>query len=405
MDAVRLLWGQVDWQTTSRIQTYLKAVFYALYYAKVPISEAQAFTETPINNPDFDQTSLYELARRRKLIMSRMPKPFHYRNVLEGVFAKPDLFKTEFRPTIRRLDPFFEAPASLIFGSNKDPINFEDAIRKKTIILVCLDTKRVGGEELQRLLGTVIVNGLVDAMSFLNGETTWKGRHYLYIDEAGLFATRALTKIMAYQGKSGLWATIAHHYFRQFSDEEILHGIENSCHIKAMFFVGNSTDGHRMLNNMYYGDVRKSAEDAAANLKVKHAMIRIGKEPAQIFTVSDVPELSNINDAQLEEFKEDIYKSNSCYRTPDAVREEIKNRFEINRPHAPGPEHPVPTGQLASHPRSRPDNKRTGDKAPTVKDAPVERGRERGSVLSKVNRKTGISSTVVPERSSDDEPV
>lgn len=399
MDAVRLLWGQTDWQTTARIQTYLKAVLYALYFGKCSLADAQAFTETPVQKSEVDQSSLFELARRRKIILSRLPKGFHYRNILEGVFAKPDLFKTEFRPTIRRLDPFFEPPACYVFGSTKQPINFEEIIRKKTTVLVCLDTKRAGGEDLQRLLGTAIVNGLVDAMSFLTGDTSWKGRHYLYIDEAGLFATRALTRIMSYQGKSGLWATVAHHYSDQFDDPKILKGITNNTHIKVLFYTGDSAESAAMLKNMYYGDLRKQAEDAAALLKKQQAMIRIGKDAAQIFTVGDVPEVQSVTDNDIKAFKEEIYQTNPCYRNPAQVEGETTKRFAFAKT-----TEPIRRDNLVTETPKSPSmvNGGKGDDVQSSSPSGADRrqGKFRGSTNDTGSKKTGRKDGGVQVRGS-----
>jgi hypothetical protein len=325
MDAVRLLWNQNEWQATARIQTYLKALFYALYFAKATIPDATAFLavqERGAHNP-----VLADLERKRRLIMNELAPTSEARITLEQVFNSRAVFLNDFQPTIRRLNPFFDTLPKLVFGSTDTPLNFEDIIRNKTCLLVNLDMRGIGGDDLRRLIGTFIINGLVNAVSYLNKRTEWKGRHYLYMDEAGLFVTRALTDIMAYQGKSGLWATIAHHYYRQFEDQHILEGIENLCHIKCLFFVGNPYDRDRMVKSMYFGELAKTANEAAANLKKQQMMIRVGKEPARIITVTDVPDVADVTATQLGEFKEQIYKSNSCYRQPKTVQEEITQRF------------------------------------------------------------------------------
>jgi hypothetical protein len=329
MDSVALLWGQTqnDWQTFTRIQTYLKALFNALYFAGATLADAECFIATATSSSK--SQALFSLEDRRRRILQRLSETHHSRIVLEEVFSKPDLFKNEFRPTIRRLDPIFDARPKIVFGSKKDPIDFETLIREKYVILVNLDSKKVGGKDVQRLFGTFVVNGLVSAMHFLSGQTTWKGRHYLYVDEAGLFVTEALTDIMSYQGKSGLWATIAHHYFEQFDSRRILAGVENNCHIKVLFFAGNEADRDRMLKNMYYGEVKKQAEDSAANLKARQAMIRIGKQPAQVFTVQEIPDIPEITREDIGNFKEEIFTSNAFYRTREQVEAETKERFAV----------------------------------------------------------------------------
>ena len=371
MDAVRLLWAQNEWQATARIQTYLKALFTALYFAKATIPDAVAFLavqERGGHNP-----ILADMERKRRQIMNELPPTSEARITLEQVFTSRATFLTDFQPTIRRLNPFFDPLPRLIFGSTDTPLNFEDIVRNKTCLLVNLDMRGVGGDDLRRLIGTFIINGLVNAVSYLNKRTEWKGRHYLYMDEAGLFVTSALTDIMAYQGKSGLWATIAHHYYRQFEDQHILEGIENLSHIKCLFFVGNPYDRDRMVKSMYFGELAKCANEAAANLKKQQMMIRVGKEPARVVTVVDVPDVPNITPAQLGEFKEQIYNSNSFYRKPETIEEEIKQRFNVSKPQQRGgqPDQPKKNSTRSNQPQPGDDSHPTGQVPPVGQDGPI----------------------------------
>lgn len=171
MDAVQLLWSQDDWQKTSRIQTFLKALFTVLYFAKCTIPDAHAFTVTSTQRGRYADEDLIELERRRRLIFWRVkdiPQVHHARVVLKEVFEKPQVFTNEFRPTIRRLEAFFDPLPAKVFGATKEPINFIKLVHDKTLILVNMDVRGVGGDDLRRLLGTVIINGIVDAISYLN---------------------------------------------------------------------------------------------------------------------------------------------------------------------------------------------------------------------------------------------
>jgi hypothetical protein len=423
MDAVQLLWSQDEWQKTSRIQTYLKALFTVLYFAKCTIPDAEAFSVTSTERGRYADEDIAELERQRQIIFNRVrdiPEARHARSILKEVFAKPQLFSGEFRPTVRRLEAFMDVLPRRIFGSTHEPVDFVKLVRDKSIILVNMDMRGIGGDELRRLIGTVIINGIVNAISYLNKRTAnnkdgspkagggWQGRHYLYMDEGGLFATRALSDIMSHYGKTGLWATIAHQYFRQFSDDQIIHGIENSCHIKCMFFTANDYDRNRMLKNMYFGeDMLKQAPSAAANLKKQHMMIRIGKEPAKIIRVADVPDV-NIPPIEVWNFQDNIYKANSFYRTPKSVDEEITNRFDkapnkATRPNASRPQQPIrPDGFSANAPASSPQDGL--DNQTAVKpDAPVERGRPSGGQRQKVQRQKGISPSLLPKHPRGDE--
>ena len=80
----------------------------------------------------------------------------------------------------------------------------------------------------------MVINQLVVAIDRL----FYKGyakRYYLYIDEAGEYATRKLAKTFALQGKTGLRVTIGHQYFGQFEDKYVIDAINALTNFKAMF--------------------------------------------------------------------------------------------------------------------------------------------------------------------------
>lgn len=325
MESIRLLWGQTSFSDTPRIETYLSAVLTALYAAKATIPDAVCFL--------VKESRQYQYQRMR--ILDHLPVYDKSRQILEEVFnAKgQQLFLGEFKPSIRRLSPFFDYLPRLIYGSTDTTLDFHQLIADKWIILVNLDDTRLWGTAHQRVLGTLIINEIISAVSDLT-EHNWHGRHYLYIDEAGQFATRGLSKIMAYKGKSGLWATVSHQYYSQFEDKVVLDAIENLCKIKVMFYTPNSQDRQRMIRDMYTGELKLTAGDAHASLKKQHAVIKIGKEPPQTVAIRDII-TPDISAKVLGEWKEEkIYKANPWYRTAETIQEEIKQRFAV--PTKPG---------------------------------------------------------------------
>jgi hypothetical protein len=329
MESMRLLWNQTSFEATPRIETYLPAVFAALYATGNPksdkpmncgISDAVCFS--------VKEHRLLEY-RRRQIIDFLHPLDKH-RLTLEQVFNPKgqQLFITEFQSSIRRLAPFFNYLPKLIYGSTESPLDFRKMIAEKWVILVNLDSARLWGTPEQRLLGTLIVNEIVAAVADLTANG-WKGRHYLYIDEAGQFATRVLSKIMAFKGKSQLWATLSHQYYGQFEDKQVLEAVENLCKIKVMFYTPNVTDRQRMVKDMYTDELKKQASDAQFSLKKQHAVIKIGKEPPVTVRIADVPDVQ-VSKADLDAYKLKIYQSNPWYRTPEAIQEELNKRFAVS---------------------------------------------------------------------------
>jgi hypothetical protein len=321
MESIRLLWGQSSFSDTPRIETYLSAVLTVLYNAKATIPDAQCFLV---------KENLAANTRREQLL--------HYthsldksRMILEEVFHSrgQQLFLGEFKTSIRRLTPFFDYLPKHIYGSTAEPMNFQKMVADKWVILVNLDKTRVWGTAAQRLLGTLVINEIITAVSDLRA-SGWQGQHYLYLDEAGQFATRVLADIMAYKGKSGLWATVSHQFYNQFEDKYVLDAVENLCKIKVLFYTPNATDRNRMLRDMYTGELKDQAGDAHAFLKKQHAVIKIGKEPPATVRIADIPDITDISPAQLGEWKlKNIYQANPWYRSAEAIREEINNRFAL----------------------------------------------------------------------------
>ena len=232
MDSTRLLWGQISFEATPRIETYLTAIFTALYATGNPK------LDKPLNCgiPDAIYFSVKEnrlLEYRRRQILDCLHPNDEARISLEEVFNPKgqQLFLGEFKSSIRRLSPFFKYLPKLMYGSAENPVDFRKLIADKWLVLVNLDKKRLWGTPQQRILGTLVVNEIVNAVSDLTANG-WQGRHYLYIDEAGQFATRVLSDIMAYQGKSGLWATLSHQYYGQFEDKQVLEAVENLAKLR-----------------------------------------------------------------------------------------------------------------------------------------------------------------------------
>lgn len=339
MESVRLLWGQTNFDATPRIETYLYAIFVALYatgnpHVKDPNNAEQFLKPLNCGIPDavcFSVKEHPQFAYRRRRILDFLHPVNESRAILEEVFnAKgQQLFLGEFKASIRRLAPFFKYLPTRMYSSSVSSIDFKKLVSEKWIILVNLDDTRVWGTPEQRVLGTLIVNGVISAVADLRA-SGWQGRHYLYIDEAGQFATRALAKIMALKGKSGLWATLSHQFYNQFEDKYVLDAVENLCKIKVLFNTPNTLDRNRMIRDMYTGSLTSEASDAHIALKKQHAVIKIGKEPPVSVRIADIPNVQ-ISSTQLEDFKtQKIYQANSWYRTAESIQEEINNRFALS---------------------------------------------------------------------------
>ncbi len=320
MESIRLLWGSRDFSDTAIIQANLTALLTVLVKARCTLPDAFYFASR--GTPWVDA--------RRAEILERVRNVYRYDQSLqsiENIFRKPPTsFDRDFGSTARRMKPFFTYLPSLMYGSTTDTLDYVKLVREKWVVLVNLYRGNVWGVPQQRTLGTLVIAELINAIRYLSDRTPWRGRHYLYIDEAGQYATRLLADTMAYSGKSGLWVTVAHQFYRQFEDEKVLDAVENLCKVKVMFHVPNAADRSRMLRDLFSGSIPENLNHWLSVLQKQQAIVKIQKNEPQVVTIADVPAAS-ATDEQLQAFKDSIYASNDFYRTKAAVESEIKNRF------------------------------------------------------------------------------
>lgn len=320
MDAIRVLWGQGSFTDTPRIQKYLPAVIAALHASKMTMAECRYF---------MDNSKIFEY-RRNKIIEPLHDFDLHKRHLVSA-FSGSKMDYENFQSTVNRLMPFLDPTMELIFGSNDTPMNFLDLVSQGYLVLVNLDPEGVFGQEHQRLLGTIIINEITYAISRLRN-SGWRGVYYLYIDEAGDYATSKLSYILDKKRKSGLRLTLSHQRFDQFSDKDVSSAVYGGTKIKVLFNTANPEDRLKMIRMMYGGDLSdRDVSYALSQLKKQNAVIKINKQPPVSMRLTDVPDIQ-MPAKELAEWKEQHYKSNPWYRSIQSVREEINNRFAIRSP-------------------------------------------------------------------------
>src|SRR6185369_2411082 len=201
------------------------------YNADMTLSEAVYFSE-------FQHYKPY-----RNLILSASPKNNRHRLLLEEAYTTYQRFDFQMGSSIRRLEPFFDSTLSLMFGGDIG-VDFTKMIAERWVILVDLYSG-LGFEPVHsRLLGSIILNELFLSMDRLIGHNEKHGRKYnipffLYIDEAGQYATRKLAHMLNFKAKSNFRVTVACQYFKQFEDPLVLDALLNCCKNKFMFNTPN----------------------------------------------------------------------------------------------------------------------------------------------------------------------
>lgn len=317
MDTMRVLWAVKDFSQTGIIQDYLPSIFAAIHASKKTLAETKWFRK---NN------RIVKMYRDR--ILSALEPLDDDRMTLEEVFATPALYKGEYRSTARRLKTFQNSTLQLMFGSNDTPISFMDLVSQGYLILVNLDPEGLYGQEHQRLLGTIIINEITYAISRLRN-AGWRGVHYLYIDEAGDYATSKLSYILDKKRKSGLRLTLSHQRFDQFSDKDVSSAVYGGTKIKVLFNTASREDRDKMIRMMYGGELSdREISYALSMLKKQYAVIKVSKQPPIVVRIPDLPDVE-MDAVKLEEWKTKHYHSQPWYRSTESVREEINNRFAI----------------------------------------------------------------------------
>lgn len=315
MDAMRILWGDKGHEKTSRIDRYLPAVISVLRKAKATLRDAVYFTDR--TNRRFEHIRDHILAQSHPYDRDRI--------LLEEAFYNPRIYAQEYLSTTGRLFPLFDPIMELFIGSTASPIDFVKMISEGWIILVVLDKTNVWGEEQQRLLGTLVLNQLFDAISFLRNNTPWRGKYYIYIDEAGKYATPNVADILDYTRHLGMRFTFAHQRFDQLEDRNVRSAIK-SAKIKALFNTFNREDRDEMIRMMYGGEISDRAISyELMNLPSRHAAIKINMNPPRITRLTDV-KTPEVSPEEMENAKHWYYRQD-WYRSPEDIRNEIDARF------------------------------------------------------------------------------
>jgi hypothetical protein len=320
MEVGSILFGLKD-TDTPRIKRYMTAMLRLLTKEKLTLYESIWFSNYEHGYwkhlLGFDQDSL----------------------TLKNAFKSQYAWEQFFGSTINRLDSFWQEPLSLMLGSDTG-IDFVEMVRDGWVILVNLFPGTDITPNESRLLGVLIISQIIQAVDVLRANK-WKGIYYLYMDEAGRFATPQIDNVLSYKRKSGLRLVIAHHYFNQFEDRRVLDSIKQNAKVKMMFNTPSHDDRLEMMKALGYGkDIPPNiASYANQDLPKQYAIIKKGKEPPVRIRIPDVPDVNfDYTDYLNELLKNPIYKS------VEQIKKEIDARKLSKNPQRtpPGKAHDRP---------------------------------------------------------------
>lgn len=332
MDALQVVWAVKDRAMTPRIERYVPAVIYALMASGLNLNDVRyllnrtEFAEQAvaiIQNPSLDRTQAGHLREAFRTI---------------GTFE-------QFQSTVNRLNDFNDYLLKLVFGSSREGLNWRKLLSELWLILVNLYPKPVWGEDAlkQRILGTMFISELIYQIGRLE-EHGWRHAHYLYVDEAGDYATRKIARILNLYGKTSLRLVLAHQRFSQFEDPMVLHSIRQNAKIKVLFNSPDTVDREIMMKDMGYGgDIPdRQVSHVLRQLERGQAAVAIGKSSPRLVRFLRIDDVK-VKPAKLQALKETIY-SQEGYYTEEQINHDINAR-------TPKPESPPTTNSPKQHAR------------------------------------------------------
>jgi len=316
MEVASILFGAKETETP-RIKRYLAALIRVITKAGFTLYESRYFS-------DYHASIDQQLA-----ILHKVNPADRDMLTLGTAFKTEHAWENYFGSTINRLDSFWEEPLSLMTGADTG-IDFVKMIAEGWVILVNLfpDGRHLSETESQ-LLGVLIINQIIQAVDTLKAND-WNGVYYMYIDEAGRFATPQIDTLLSYKRKSGLRVILAHHYFSQFKDKQVLQSVKQNTGIKVMFDVREHEDRMEMIKSLGYGGEISHAQATYANqdLPKQYAIIKKGKEPPQRVKIPDVPEVK-ISQEQREAYINQLQEQ-PWYLDRQTIEKQIIKRVIIN---------------------------------------------------------------------------
>lgn len=314
-DSIRVTWQTEDFSQEAVITTYLPYIIDALHSGGYTLTDSECFT-IPV------------LASQRQQILNNPKLNLITRATLSAAFSEREAMK-EFRPTARRLNPFYHSVMKKMLGS-KEGVNFYDLVTGGWVILANLFPQGVFEERHQRLLGTIIINEILRTISRIKeAHPTYNVPYQLYIDECGHYATKKIADILYYARQSGVRLCLAHQEFHQIKNEDVLAALKSQAKTKVLFYTLSYDDRMAMIKLMYGGELSdREVSYALAQTKKQNAIIKINKASPLSTRLRDWPDVK-VSQQERDDYLLNLFKTNPQFYRPKAdVWGEMTNRFE-----------------------------------------------------------------------------
>jgi len=321
MDTFRVLFNVKDPGDTNIIETYLPALLSILHHGGFTIHDALYFTNYDsfdyYRHREFILDKAYKITRAKKDVID-----------IESALKNEKRFE-EFRSTVRRLNPIFRSHTLDLMLSHKRGMDFTKLIADGWIILVNVSTDE-GLDVLQaRLLATVVINQIISGMERLRrgslSGVKYNKPYYLYIDEAGEFATRKVARVLELKRQAGLRFTLAHQFPGQFEDKRVRQSVESMTKLKAAFYIADARERAEVIKLLNYGGeiTDRQIIYALSDQKKQNMVWRANKAKPHIIQVPHTPDAKSDIKTYL-----DTLLASPWYLTEEEILKDNAERFK-----------------------------------------------------------------------------
>jgi len=303
-DAIRVIFSVKDPADTSYIENYLPSIFRVLSTAKLTLNDLKYFT-------DLTQSGYREA-------IFGMSKDWASIRKLNLPYTNIPLFTKELGSTSRRLDTVFRDEGLRLILTHRLGMDFAKLMADRWVVLVNVAEMDILPA---RLLSSIVINEIVFGLKRLRSNN-WNGYFYLYIDEAGRYATSQIADILSYKRKLGLRLILAHQYLGQFKNEELREAIENNAKTKIAFYIASRKERDKVVQMLYGGQLEdREVSYVLSQQQKQYAVVKLGKDAPRVIKIHDTP-TSKVS----KEFIQGIY-DNPWYYTYDEIKKDSHERF------------------------------------------------------------------------------
>lgn len=286
-DTFRVLFSVADPAGTAFIETYLPALLRVLKVGGYTLADADCFAALP-RKEAFDE---YALQRAEIFERAEHARPKDVHN-LRFVYSNYTIFSKEIASSVRRFTPVLEDERLAMMLSYRDGVNFDRLISEGWVCLVNASTTM--DVMPARFLATAVINGVLESLGTLHKRGFTKP-YYLYIDDAGRYATRKIADSLENMRKTGLRVILANQYPTQFEDKRVFDAVHNACKIKVAFYVVNPKEREIMAQMLGYGGQFKYTELAheLGDQRKQYMVVKLPRRHpvmARVYDVSDLKE-------------------------------------------------------------------------------------------------------------------